>query len=76
MRWLLSLVWLVATVTLQAAETPHVIVILIDDFGYGDPSCYGNKLCQTPHLDRMASQGIRFTQGYVAAPICSPSVVV
>jgi arylsulfatase A-like enzyme len=73
MRWLLCLFGLAIASILHAAETPHVIVILIDDFGYGDPSCYGNKLCQTPHLDRMASHGIRFTQGYVAAPICSPS---
>jgi arylsulfatase A-like enzyme len=56
-----------------AAERPNVVLVLVDDFGWGDPSCYGNTMVQTPHMDRMAKEGVRFTQGYVAAPICSPS---
>jgi arylsulfatase A-like enzyme len=56
-----------------AADRPNVVVVLMDDFGWGDPSCYGNAMAKTPHIDRMASEGVRFTQGYVAAPICSPS---
>ncbi|MFO0808181.1 MAG: sulfatase-like hydrolase/transferase [Gemmataceae bacterium] len=56
-----------------AAERPNVVVVLVDDFGWGDPSCYGNTMAKTPHIDRMAAEGVRFTQGYVAAPICSPS---
>ena len=58
---------------------PNILFVFIDDSGWGDFSCYGspvtNKLGQpiTPNLDRLASQGIRFTQGYVAYPICSPS---
>jgi arylsulfatase A-like enzyme len=52
---------------------PNVIIVLADDLGWGDLSCYGGKLAETPHLDRMAKEGIRFTQGYVASPICSPS---
>ncbi|HTN76846.1 MAG TPA: sulfatase-like hydrolase/transferase [Pirellulaceae bacterium] len=55
------------------ATKPNVVVILMDDFGWGDPSCYGNTLVKTPHIDRLAAEGIRFTQAYVAAPICSPS---
>ena len=66
-------------VTATAATRPNILFVFIDDIGWGDLSCYGstvtNKLGQpiTPNLDQLASQGIRFTQGYVAAPICSPS---
>lgn len=59
--------------TARADERPNVVIVLVDDFGWSDPSCYGNPLAKTPQIDRMASEGIRFTQGYVAAPICSPS---
>jgi arylsulfatase A-like enzyme len=51
---------------------PNVIVILADDLGPGDLSCYGG-LIPTPHIDRMAAEGVRFTRYYAAAPICSPS---
>jgi arylsulfatase A-like enzyme len=59
--------------TTHAAERPNVLVVLVDDFGWGDPSCYGNPMVKTPNIDRLAAEGIRFTQGYVASPICSPS---
>ena len=42
-------------------ERPNFVVILCDDLGYGDISCYGNKIIKTPNIDRLASQGIRFT---------------
>lgn len=58
---------------MAADGRPNVVVVLVDDFGWGDPSCYGNRLVATPQIDRMARDGVRFTQGYVAAPICSPS---
>lgn len=59
--------------SLAAAEKqPNIIFILADDLGPGDLSCYGGKI-PTPHLDRMAKQGVRFTRYYAAAPICSPS---
>jgi arylsulfatase A-like enzyme len=58
---------------LPAADRPNVVVVLMDDFGWGDPSCYGNTMVKTPNIDRLAAEGVRFTQGYVAAPICSPS---
>ena len=58
-----------------AAESkrPNIILILTDDMGFGDVGCYGGKFAPTPNLDRMASEGIRFTQYYSASPICSPS---
>jgi arylsulfatase A-like enzyme len=52
---------------------PNVIVILADDLGYSDLACYGNPVVKTPHLDALARQGVRFTQAYSTAPICSPS---
>jgi uncharacterized sulfatase len=59
--------------TALAATGPNIVVVLIDDMGWGDFSCYGNTLAKTPNIDRIASQGIRFEQFYVNAPICSPS---
>jgi uncharacterized sulfatase len=57
----------------QTKRRPNFIVVLIDDMGYGDLSCYGNTRVETTNIDRLASEGIRFTQFYVASPICSPS---
>lgn len=51
---------------------PNIIFILADDLGYSELACYGNKFNETPNLDRMAIEGIRFTQAYAAAPVCSP----
>lgn len=58
---------------LVAGERPNIVVVLIDDMGWGDFSCFGNTAVQTPQIDRMASEGIRFRQFYVNSPICSPS---
>lgn len=55
------------------ASPPNVVVIFADDLGYGDLSCYGNRKFRTPNLDRMAQQGMRFTDFYSASPGCSPS---
>jgi uncharacterized sulfatase len=52
---------------------PNIIVVLIDDAGYADLSCYGNKDARTENIDRLAAEGRRFTQFYVNSPICSPS---
>ena len=54
---------------------PNVVMILIDDLGWEDFSCFGNKDAKTPNLDRLAAEGLRFEQFYVASPICSPSRV-
>ena len=56
-----------------AATRPNFLFVLIDDMGYADLSCYGQKQIKTPNIDRMAKEGIRFTQFYVCSPICSPS---
>ena len=57
----------------QARKRPNFIVIFADDLGYGDLACYGNKTSQTPCLDRMAAEGVRFTDFYVPMPFCAPS---
>lgn len=54
---------------------PNVAIIFIDDMGYGDLGCYGNTIVPTPHIDALANRGLKFTQFYVNAPICSPSRV-
>ena len=58
---------------LVAAEKPNIIVIMADDLGYGDVSCYGAKALQTPAIDRLASEGVRFTSGYCSASTCTPT---
>jgi arylsulfatase A len=52
---------------------PNIVIIFTDDQGYGDLGCYGHPGIRTPHLDRMASEGIRFTDFYTASPVCTPS---
>jgi arylsulfatase A-like enzyme len=52
---------------------PNIIYILADDLGYGDLGCYGQKIIATPNIDRMAAQGIRFTQHYAGNTVCAPS---
>ena len=74
MRFLIFL--LIVTSPLAAAtdsEHPNVVVIYGDDVGYGDLGAYGAKLIPTPHLDRLASQGLRFTDGHCSAATCTPS---
>ncbi|MEO1524127.1 MAG: arylsulfatase [Planctomycetota bacterium] len=56
-----------------AAEKPNIIFVLVDDLGYGDLGCYGQKLIKTPSLDRMAAEGIRFTDFYAGNTVCAPS---
>lgn len=56
-----------------APSAPNVILFLADDVGYGDIGAFGAPVIQTPHIDRMAAEGMRFTQWYSAAPLCTPS---
>ncbi|MCC8095529.1 MAG: sulfatase-like hydrolase/transferase, partial [Tannerellaceae bacterium] len=57
----------------QASDQPNIIFIYADDLGYGDLGCYGSQVNRTPNLDRMAAEGIRFTDFYSASSISSPS---
>ena len=57
----------------EMANQPNLIVILADDLGYGDLSCYGNQRFETPSLDQMASEGMRFTDFHSSGPVCSPT---
>jgi len=62
--------------SLMAAEkqaTPNIIVIMADDIGYGDVSCYGATEVKTPNIDRLAKEGVRFTSGYCSASTCTPT---
>jgi arylsulfatase A len=54
-------------------DRPNFLIILCDDLGYGDLACYGHPVIRTPNLDRLAAQGVRLTDCYSAAPVCSPS---
>jgi arylsulfatase A-like enzyme len=64
---------LLASANLTAAEPPNVVLIVADDLGAMDLGCYGSKFHRTPHLDKLAADGMRFTQSYSACPVCSPS---
>jgi arylsulfatase A len=56
-----------------AERPPNVVIVFADDMGYGDLGCFGNKVIRTPNIDRMAAEGIRFTDFYVAQAVCSAS---
>ena len=81
--WRIALVGIVsALAALQPAaegaatgRRPNIVVVFIDDMGWSDLTCFGNREAATPHIDRLAAEGIRFTEFYVNAPICSPSRV-
>lgn len=75
MKTVLSLFTLVAVASqlLAAPAKPNFIFILSDDLAQGDVGAYGQKLIQTPHLDRMAREGTRYTQGYCGTTVCAPS---
>src|SRR5262249_6738482 len=59
--------------TVHAARSPNFIILLTDDQGYNDVGCYGSPAIKTPRLDAMAREGVRFTDFYVVAAICTPS---
>ncbi|MEM6722752.1 MAG: sulfatase [Bacteroidota bacterium] len=59
--------------TARPDTLPNILLIMADDLGYGDLSCYGSPAIKTPHLDSLAAQGMRFTQHYAGASVCSPS---
>ncbi|RCR67494.1 sulfatase [Larkinella punicea] len=57
----------------QRSVQPNIVFILADDLGWKDLSCYGNSFHETPYLDKLAQNGVRFTQAYAACPVCSPT---
>ena len=70
------IIFFIATILIcsnATAKKPNYILVFIDDMGWGDFSCFGNEHAKTPHIDRLAKEGIRFEQFYVNSPICSPS---
>lgn len=68
----LSVVFCVINRT-KAEERPNIVFIMADDLGYGDVGCYGQEKIKTPNIDRLAAEGIRFTQHYTGAPVCAPA---
>jgi arylsulfatase A len=62
-----------SVISVPASQKPNILFIMADDLGWMDLACQGNKLVETPHLDRLAKQGMRFTSAYAAAPVCSPT---
>ncbi len=75
MRFLVAL-WallLIGVSTSLADEKPNVVFILADDLGWGEIGCYGQQKIKTPNIDRLATEGMRFTQHYSGAPVCAPS---
>ncbi len=59
-------------IAVKRADRPNILLILIDDMSWSGPGCYGNKLVDTPNIDRLASRGMTFTSAYVT-PSCSPT---
>ncbi len=59
--------------SLCGQSKPNIVIIYADDLGWKDLSCYGSTFYETPNLDRLAKEGIRFVSGYASAPVCSPS---
>src|SRR5438093_5476302 len=83
--WPMKRLWMIAVGVVlvlaadQASETPskpNIIFILSDDLGYGDLGCYGQKKIKTPNLDKLATEGIRFTSCYAGSTVCAPSRAV
>ena len=71
-----AVVFLVSVVAMQSAaaeDRPNVVVMMADDLGYNDLSCYGSTRLRTPHLDRLAHEGIRLTSFYAGSTVCTPS---
>ncbi len=73
LRLLLLLLGSASSVGAAEGRRPNFVFVLIDDMGWGDFSCFGNKEAKTPNIDRLAAEGLRFSQFYVNSPICSPS---
>lgn len=73
MRHLLITLWLLAVVSARAADRPNILFIFSDDHAQHAISVYGSKVNTTPHMDRLAKEGARFANSFVANSICTPS---
>tara|TARA_B100001094_G_scaffold315459_1_gene355467 strand:- start:1166 stop:2530 length:1365 start_codon:yes stop_codon:yes gene_type:complete len=73
MKIIVSLILLLTSWSLTAATQPNVVIMLADDLGAGDLSCYGSPENKTPHLDQLAKDGLQFSDFYAASAVCSPS---
>jgi len=72
---LLVLITLNCVCSAAADDRPNFVIMVADDLGYGDLGSYGHPTIRTPHIDRLADEGLRFTDGYAAAPVCTPARV-
>lgn len=73
MKRIIILAVFLATLQLTSQEKPNIVLLFADDAGYADFGFHGSKIMKTPNLDKLAEQGVRFTQGYVSDPTCGPS---
>ena len=68
-----AIMWHFTAFSADYARPPNIVLILADDLGYTDVACYGSKYYETPNIDRLAAQGLRFTNGYTCGPNCQPT---
>ncbi|MGC6465714.1 MAG: sulfatase-like hydrolase/transferase, partial [Akkermansiaceae bacterium] len=76
MTRILAALFLFTAFAFAEARKPNIIYVMVDDLGYGDLGCYGQKTLKTPHLDKMASEGMKFTDHYSGHTVCRPSRLV
>lgn len=72
-KLILPLMGAMGTLAAQADNRPNILYIMCDDMGWGDLGCYGQQYIETPHIDRLAAQGMRFTSAYAGSPVSAPS---
>ncbi len=72
-RSIVVLVFMLIGTALSGKSHPNIVLIYLDDLGYGDLGCYGSEKNDTPHVDELAAEGMRFTDYYSASPVCTPS---
>lgn len=70
---IITLLSIVKITNVAARERPNIVLIVIDDWGWTDAGCYGSTFYETPNIDKLASEGMRFTDAYAAHPVCSPT---